>query len=81
MSAPDNPAAFPTPFCDEPGAYYQELGMSMRDWFAGQSVPILAVVASNLAGSGNDLSAKDLAEMAYDFANAMMAERARGGAS
>ncbi len=43
-------------------------GMSLRDWFAGQAL------AGRLA-DGTDRRKRDVAEEAYAYADAMMAER------
>ena len=44
-------------------------GMSLRDWFAGQA----------LEGRGYDgWGAQDIAEMAYEIADAMLAARSNG---
>ena len=46
-----------------------ETGMSLRDWFAGQA----------LEGRGYDgWGAQDIAEMAYEIADAMLAARSNG---
>lgn len=68
MSAPDNPCAFPV----ENGSF--ERGMTLRDYFAGQA----------LAGymAKNNISPVDADVVAfafYDIADAMLAERAKGG--
>lgn len=46
-------------------------GMSLRDWFAGQALPI--------AGNGSSRTADAIAKRAYYIADAMIAERERGG--
>ena len=56
---------------NERGVYYpvHHQGMSLRDWFAGQA----------LEGHGYDgWGAQDIAEMAYEIADAMLAARTAG---
>lgn len=47
------------------------MGMSLRDWFAGKSMGLLAVLASG------DLPAEDAAKWCYGMADAMLVERAK----
>ena len=67
----DGGPAFPRPHGHLPDhPYYSgnsaEAGMSLRDWFAGQA----------LEGRGYDgWGAQDIAEMAYEIADAMIAAR------
>ena len=74
MAKDDGGPAFP---CEQghipSGTWNQtfEAGMSLRDYFAGQA---LAAIATNPR-----LGSKDLAGGAYLIADAMLAERARGG--
>lgn len=49
-------------------------GMSLRDWFAGQA--LAGFVAANW-----EARTSDLATWSYETADAMLAERKRGGAS
>ena len=49
-------------------------GMTLRDWFAGQAMNTLR---SQLMGRGSDA---DVAARCYEIADAMLAERAKGGA-
>lgn len=65
----DNPSAFPHPGL--PGSY-QECGMTLRDWFAGQ-----ALAGIGAAWSRDGASPEDLAEFSYDLADAMLAARAQ----
>ena len=55
-------------------AVLRHIGMSLRDWFAGQ-----ALVALPHMGCGCDLENDELAAAAYQIADAMLAERAKGG--
>jgi hypothetical protein len=66
--------AFPSSAIDD-----QFGGMSLRDWFAGQA---LAGFTSCDDGDGDVLmGAADTAKAAYNYADAMLAEREKGGAS
>ncbi len=58
----DGGPAFPTPS----GEHYSD-GMSLRDWFAGM------VLSSMRVGDWTDC--KDGAKYAYNYADAMLAER------
>ncbi len=51
-------------------------GMSLRDWFAGQA---LQTTIRDRVGAYNSM--KEAAGAAYLFADAMIAERKKGGAS
>lgn len=66
--AENNPRAFPSAAIDD-----RYGGMSLRDWFAGQWL-------AGLAAEGVAASAEEYAEEAYDIADAMLAQRAKGGA-
>ena len=65
-------------------SYEQSAGMSIRDWFAGQA---LAGMCAGLTGFSDDPTAKaagiitnrprDLSEIAYTYADAMLAARER----
>ena len=56
--------AFPHEFASEPG-------MSLRDWFAGQA--LAGIVSDHKIGA----SAPDGARWAYEYADAMLAERGK----
>jgi hypothetical protein len=84
MSAPENLQAFPAAYCVGPSddMYPPEPGMTLRDWFAGQALP--SVIADATAGGSVDGTGTVydmLSQAAYRFADAMLAERAKGGAS
>ena len=66
----DGGPAFPGPsFTRDGNPNGHAMGMSLRDWFAGQA----------LEGRGYDgWGAQDIAEMAYEIADAMLATRATG---
>lgn len=50
-----------------------EPGMSLRDWFAGQVLPKALDLSILLPGTGSP--APSAAKMAYEIADAMLAER------
>ena len=82
MTAKDGGAAFPfSPPVDDTGRSavgypFPELGMSLRDWFAGQA--LAGWMASFTPDCG--VKAKQCAELAYELADAMLAARTEGGA-
>lgn len=47
-------------------------GMSLRDWFAGQALPMLADI-----GHDEDWTPAHVAEMAYHYADAMLTARSK----
>ncbi len=72
-----NPAAFPRPWSkDDYGGCHVEVkaqeGMTLRDWFAGQA---LQSIANPVVRRDFGLSWKQVATMAYEAADAMLAER------
>lgn len=72
-------AAFPGPsFTSNGHPNGHDMGMSQRDWFAGQAMAGLAAHSGSY-GFGNGPS--DLADRAYEIADAMLAEREKGGAA
>jgi hypothetical protein len=68
MSAPinDGGSAFPSDNFGQP----QQLGMTLRDYFAGQ-----ALAAVLVSSKYREASTKDVVERAYWFADAMLDER------
>lgn len=77
MSTPnDGGPAFPWREEDGAGGYNQHVGMSLRDWFAGQA---LEGILAEFFHHENE--AQSAAIRAYAMADAMLAERAKGGAS
>lgn len=76
----ESPRAFPSNAIDENFG-----GMSLRDWFAGQIAASLFSEADNAdmwTGLIDDASSYSLvAERSYRMADAMLAHRAKGGAS
>ena len=85
MSAPENPAAFPGPGprigTDEVhgfGIYADAVpGMTLRDWFAGQVLSGL-LASGTFSNTGPGFEAF-IADKAGNIADAMLAERAKGG--
>lgn len=74
----DNPNAFPSGnFSDvEPG-----MGMTLRDWFAGQAFGAAFSGMTNIDGFTDEEIAEEmrlLAKVVYAGADAMLAERAKG---
>lgn len=74
MTNPHNTPAFPTSargFSKEGGSIVDSKeGMSMLDWYAGQAL-------AGMLANGWACSATEYAMGAYNFADAMMAERAK----
>jgi hypothetical protein len=77
VSGPENPNAFPMP-----GGYR---GMTLRDWFAGQALSGLSALDDGPGATALFSMAKEssvsvsaiLAAIAYERADAMLAERAK----
>lgn len=65
MSKPDGDPAFPKP--SVPGRFEQD-GMSLRDWFAGQAVSAALTSLTLFTPEG-------MAKRCYEIADAMLAER------
>lgn len=62
------------PFSAEYGHPAAHGGMTLRDWFAGQA---LAGIAGPGGGDGFSLSPYDSANWAFEYADAMLAERSK----
>lgn len=73
MSAPENPPAFPR---DE--RFLGHNGMSLRDWFAGQALREAVPLSASNDGT---YDVEDAASWAFAIADAMLAEREKGGAA
>lgn len=84
MNTPSNPPAFPFEHVREyhtTGTPYKRdnyLGMTLRDWFAGQALVALANEHhGNDWGTGGVEHGPICARKAYSIADAMLAERER----
>ena len=81
MSAPENPPAFPYSWqWEQPDGermWKNHDGMSLRDWFAGK----IAAEVIGAAVTTKPIEPQPIARDAYRFADAMLAERAKGGAA
>ena len=68
----DNPTAFPCQEIRSGGFGIREAsdGMSLRDWFAGQAMPVVTALLGRDVGTA-DMLARD----AYTLADAMLAAR------
>lgn len=75
MNKPSNPPAFPVPeTCFDDKSFEPEhIGMSLRDYFAGQaSISLLCYLDSR-----DGCPAEVFAKSAYEMADAMLTERSR----
>ena len=70
----DGGAAFP---CPGGGGFHREIGMSLRDWFAGQA--LTGIIANPHEPNGETWGEiiTNLSRSAYQYADAMLAERAK----
>lgn len=68
METPRNPNAFPA--CNE-AAVNETMGMTLRDYFAGQALAGIISIAS----AGFSLTPEDEARWAYERADAMLKAR------
>ncbi len=86
MSERDGGSAFPRPpefKTDEELCSYGSKGMSLRDWFAGQAMPLIIEklqvnVSRMLDGSSSEIVGVMIehnARLAYELADALLAER------
>jgi hypothetical protein len=75
MTPADGGAAFPSQLREarDPGDHDPQGGMSLRDWFAGQALAGMTANKVTLAAS----DARRIPELAFAFADAMVAERAK----
>ena len=80
MATPDNPPAFPVSGYDDTHIQHSAEGMTLRDYFAAHALP--SVLAHYLVANGNGCAAdhalRNVPVLAYKYADAMLAERARG---
>ena len=80
MSKPDGGLAFPSlrEIDMHTGPSREEVGMTLRDYFAGQALAGIMANNSLLVAANQDDNVKTIvAEMAYETADAMLAERER----
>lgn len=78
MSEHDGGPAFPEAYLDGHGWTRYQLGMSLRDWFAGQIVAAGMVNASGLGDMDPEKRGPLLvkvARLSYEIADAMLAAR------
>lgn len=76
MTRDYNPQAFPMPASEHSqGGHHEQNGMDLRDWFAGK------IVAGWCANPSDGFNGpyENMAREAYQLADAMLAERAKGG--
>lgn len=80
----DGGPAFPVAVTDDDGAFvgHGAPGMSLHDWFAGQALPLIGTLVglkalNEVAASRGMQVGAVAAIMAYDVADAMMAERSK----
>lgn len=76
MSKPDNPPAFPHGNPQQGG----HPGMTIRDYFAGQALPTVVEKCEPIERQSGESTAQMFARRSYEIADAMLAERAKGGA-
>lgn len=79
MSAPENPPAFPCLDNNGDGLSMRYFGMTLRDHFAGQALTGFVTLAH--PDGEPIMGAADTAKACYNYADAMLAERAKGGAA
>mgnify|MGYP003385421611 CR=1 FL=1 len=78
MSACDNPRAFPTQI--DGVNKHGSPGMTLRDYFAGQA--LVGILGGGFADTiPHSEACGEVAQFAYHYADAMLAERAKGGAA
>lgn len=75
---PENPRAFPRTGEGFGNPHYDEAGMTLRDYFAGQAIDAIVAIGLESLRRGELTEYTDetkLAEAAYVMADAMLAER------
>lgn len=79
----NNPAAFPIVETAPNGSVSIEPGMTLRDYFAAQVLPVIYKQTADDYDDGKinekDAAPRGMAYEAYKIADAMLAERERGG--
>lgn len=71
---PNNPQAYPCLDSSGYGLPMRDPGMTLRDWFAGQALTVLLGSLAGVASTHEGLL-KSYARQAYEYADAMLAER------
>lgn len=85
MSKDENPSAFPvnTGNSTTPGSYTPDPGMSLRDYFAASAIGAVIRQCAGDAAFGYPEGVESMeqlfAQKAFAIADAMLAERAKGG--
>lgn len=79
----DNPPAFPMPASEHSqGGHFEQYGMSLHDWFAGQALRLELLdqeFVTYMGYRGAEIT-DAWAKRAYDIADAMLAEREKRNA-
>lgn len=73
MKTPENPSAFP--ITEQNGANCGEMGMSLRDYFAGLAMQTLLQCQSDAGFAPKKRPTDQCAHLAYEVADAMLAAR------
>ena len=68
--------AFPLTFDEPDGSKTVQLGMTMRDWFAGQA--LVGILAAHANPNATNTDFEPCARDAYVLADFMLAERSKG---
>lgn len=74
---PENPPAFPQDSVIHPNGEveYGSSGMSLRDYFAGQALPMLIDQVTSTSAVSSRQHAELIASKSYQMADAMMSRR------
>lgn len=73
----NNPQAFPHLVPHNQEFAYTEIGMTLRDYFAGQALLGFCANTDVTNAVTPEIAANTLATMSYEVADAMLAERAK----
>ena len=70
-------SAFPLPavFNEGLGVHIQEYGMTIRDYFAGNAMQAMIANMNTESGHRSIVGVEKFAKYAYEYADAMLAER------
>jgi hypothetical protein len=79
MARKDGGPAFPRPAseADRDCTVHRQVGMSLRDWFAGQALAGIIAAHANPAALSLPVRGASVSEDAYAFADAMLRVRER----